>query len=98
MSGPFASAGPWLGWRGGAACGWYCNRHADQLASQAQALQPTDPAAARTVWEQLYRLVSNQAPVVPFLSKSPTVFVSARVRNYQAQPMYGPMLDQIWVR
>jgi YVTN family beta-propeller protein len=77
---------------------WYCNPHADQLASQAQALQPTDPAAARRAWEQLYRLVSNQAPVVPLFTGSPTVFVSARAQNYQAQPLYGPLLDQISVK
>jgi peptide/nickel transport system substrate-binding protein len=77
---------------------WYCNPHADKLASHAQALQATDPAAARRAWAQLYRLISNQAPVVPFDSQSPTIFVSARVHNYQEQPMYGPLLDQMYVR
>ena len=77
---------------------WYCNPHADQLASQAQATQVTDPAAARRAWAQLYRLVSNQAPVVPIFTGSITVFVSARAANYQEQPIYGPLLDQIWVK
>ena len=77
---------------------WYCNPHADKLASQAQALQVTDPAAARRAWARLYRLISNQAPVVPVFTTSPTVFVSARVGNYQEQPMGTPLLDQIWVR
>jgi ABC-type transport system substrate-binding protein len=58
----------------------------------------TDPAAARRAWAQLYRLISNQAPVVPVFTTSPTVFVSARVRNYQEQPMGTPLLDQIRVR
>jgi hypothetical protein len=26
------------------------------------------------------------------------VFASARVRNYQESPYYGPLLDQTWVR
>ena len=77
---------------------WYCNPHAEQLASQALASQVTDPAASRKVWTQLYRLVSNQAPVVPILNASPAVFVSARAGNYREQPMYGPLLDQIWVK
>jgi YVTN family beta-propeller protein len=77
---------------------WYCNPHADKLASQAQALHITDAAAARKAWAQLYDLISNQAPVVPVFSMSPTVFVSARVGGYQEQPMYGPLLDQMWVR
>jgi ABC-type transport system substrate-binding protein len=58
----------------------------------------TDPAAARRAWAQLYRLISNQAPVVPVVSGSPIVFVSARVRHYQEQPMGVPLLDQMWVR
>ena len=77
---------------------WYCNPHADKLASKAQALQVTDPAAARRAWAQLYRLISNQAPVVPVFTTSPTVFVSARVGNYQEQPMGTPLLDQMTVR
>jgi YVTN family beta-propeller protein len=77
---------------------WYCNPHADKLARQAQDLQVTAPAAARRAWAQLYRLISNQAPVVPVSSGSPTVFVSARVRNYQEQPIGVPLLDQMQVR
>jgi peptide/nickel transport system substrate-binding protein len=82
----------------GANPSWYCNPHPDQLASQAQGLQVTDPAAARRAWAQLYRLVSNQALVVPIFTGSITVFVSARAANYQEQPIYGPLLDQIWVK
>ena len=25
-------------------------------------------------------------------------FVSSRVGNYQASPVYGPLVDQMWVR
>ena len=33
------------------------------------------------------------------LNASETVFVSARVGNYQESPSYaGPPLDQIWIR
>jgi len=43
--------------------------------------------------------VTDQAPLVPVLNTSFTVFVSARVGNYQESPSYGgPLLDQIWVR
>jgi ABC-type transport system substrate-binding protein len=75
----------------------YCNPHVDQLASQAQAAQLTDPAAARTLWARIDRIVTNQAPWVPILNWSPTAFVSARARNYQAA-FYGPLLDQTRVR
>ena len=74
-------------------------RGAGRTASQAQAAQQADPAAARKLWAKLDRLVTNQAPWVPILNASDTVFVSARVGNYQESPSYGgPLLDQIWIR
>ena len=77
----------------------FCDPQADSLASQAQAAQQTDPAAARKLWVKLDRLVTDQAPWVPILNASDTVFVSARVGNYQESPSYGgPLLDQIWIR
>ncbi|MGB6582318.1 MAG: ABC transporter substrate-binding protein, partial [Streptosporangiaceae bacterium] len=76
----------------------FCDPHADQLASQAQAAQLTDPAAARRLWAQVDRIVTDQAPWVPILSQGSTTFVSARTGNYQESPIYGPLLDQIWVR
>jgi peptide/nickel transport system substrate-binding protein len=71
----------------------------DQLASQAQAAQQTDPAGARKLWAELDRTVTDQAPLAAVLNTSSTVFVSARVGNYQESPSYGgPLLDQIWIR
>ena len=76
----------------------FCDPHADQLASQAQAAQLTDPATARSLWEQVDRIVTDQAPWVPILSFGDTTFVSARTGNYQESPIYGPLFDQMWVR
>ena len=66
----------------------FCDPQVDQLASQAQAAQPTDPAGARKLWAKLDRTVTDQAPLVPVLNTSFTVFVSARVGNYQESPSY----------
>ncbi len=76
----------------------FCDPHADQLASQAQAAQLTDPGTARRLWAQVDRTATNQAPWVPILNQAATTFVSARIRNYQESPIYGPLLDQLWVR
>jgi peptide/nickel transport system substrate-binding protein len=76
----------------------FCDPHADQLASQAQAVQLTDPATARSLWAQVDRIVTDQAPWVPILNQASTTFVSARIGNYQESPIYGPLLDQMWVR
>ena len=76
----------------------FCDPHADQLASQAQAAQLTDPATARRRWAQVDRVVTDQAPWVPILSFGDTTFVSARTGNYQESPISGPLYDQMWVR
>jgi YVTN family beta-propeller protein len=75
----------------------YCNPTVDTLAGQAQAERLTDPAAARKLWARVDRTVTNDAPWIPVVDESSTVFVSARVGNYQQSPGYGPLLDQIWI-
>ena len=75
----------------------FCDPHADQLASQAQAAQLTDPATARKLWAQVDRIVTDQAPWVPILNQASTEFVSARIGNFQESPIYGSLLDQMWV-
>jgi ABC-type transport system substrate-binding protein len=76
----------------------FCDPHVDTLTSQAQAAQLTDPAAARRLWAQADHIVTDQAPYVPILNAGMAGFVSSRAGNYQASPMYGPLLDQMWVR
>jgi ABC-type transport system substrate-binding protein len=68
------------------------------LVSQAQAAQLTDPAAARMLWAPADRIVTDQAPYVPIFNSGFAGFVSSRVGNYQESPVYGPLLDQMWVR
>ncbi len=72
--------------------------HVDKLAAEAQAAQSTDPAAARRLWAQADRIVTDQAPYVPVFNETSAGFVSSRVGNYQESPEYGPLLDQMWVR
>jgi YVTN family beta-propeller protein len=76
----------------------FCDPHVDKVASEAQVAQLTDPATARRLWAQVDRIVTDQAPWVPVLNEAVTAFVSARVGNCQMSPLYGPLLDQMWVR
>jgi peptide/nickel transport system substrate-binding protein len=76
----------------------FCDPHVDKLASQAQAAQLTDPAAARRLWAQADRIVTDQAPYIPVFNEGMAGFVSSRTGNYQASPVYGPLFGQIWVR
>jgi peptide/nickel transport system substrate-binding protein len=77
----------------------FCDPQVDQLVDNARAVQPTDPATARKLWAQADRLVTGQAPWVPILNLRGSVFLSARVGNYQDSSYYGgPLLDQMWVQ
>ena len=67
----------------------FCDPHVDALASQAQAAQLTDPAAARRLWAQADRIVTDQAPYVPVDNAGMAGFVSSRAGNYQESPVYG---------
>ena len=76
----------------------FCDPHVDALARQARAAQLIDPAAARRLWAEADRVVTDQAPYVPLHTIGVAGFVSSRVGNYQQSPVYGPLLDQMWVR
>jgi YVTN family beta-propeller protein len=76
----------------------FCDPHVDALASQARAAQLTDPAAARRLWAQADRIVTDQAPYVPVFNSGLAGFVSSRAGNYQESPVYSSLLDQMWVR
>jgi peptide/nickel transport system substrate-binding protein len=61
----------------------FCDPHVDALARQAQAVQLTDPAAARRLWAQADHIVTDQAPYVPVLNVGTAGFVSSRAGNYK---------------
>jgi ABC-type transport system substrate-binding protein len=50
------------------------------------------------MWAQADRTVTDQAPLVPLVTPSQFDFVSHRVGNYQYNPQFGVLLDQLWVR
>ena len=56
------------------------------------------PAAGRRLWAWADRLITCEAPWVPVLDEALTVFVSARLGNYQESAEYGPLVNQTWVR
>jgi peptide/nickel transport system substrate-binding protein len=65
---------------------------------RADQLQSTDPAAANTLWARAERRIVDQAAVLPLDNPKNVDFVSRRVGNYQFNPQWGALLDQLWVR
>jgi YVTN family beta-propeller protein len=73
-----------------------CDRRLDALV--ARALEARDPASADLLWDRVERRLSELAPAVPFLHGRSLAILSERAGNFQHHPLWGPLLDQLWVR
>jgi hypothetical protein len=68
---------------------FYCNPAADQLMNQADSQQATDPAQAAVTWAAVDRAVTYGTPWVTLANLNNIDFLSARVTNYQYNPVPG---------
>jgi YVTN family beta-propeller protein len=76
----------------------FCDPQLDGQIRGALAAQDARSPAAREMWAQADRTVTDQAPLVPLVTPSQVDFVSYRIGNYQYNPEFGVLLDQLWVR
>ena len=76
----------------------FCDRRIDAQMRRATALQASDPARANELWAEVDRALVDRAAAVPVASSRKLVFVSERVGNYQSHPLWGTLLDQLWVK
>jgi YVTN family beta-propeller protein len=76
----------------------FCDRTVEREVDRALTLQASDPLAANEAWAQVDRLLVDRAPLVPLVSQTAAFFVSERVGNYQSHPVWGPLLEQLWVQ
>jgi YVTN family beta-propeller protein len=77
---------------------FFCDPAIDRLMDTADAEEATDPAEASATWARVDREVTDAAPWVPLVSLNWDDFLSARVSNYQYNPVFGVLLDQLSVR
>jgi len=76
----------------------FCDGTIEREMDRALALQASDPLAANEAWARVDRLLVDRAPLVPLVSQTSAFFVSERVGNYQSHPVWGPLLEQLWVQ
>lgn len=76
----------------------FCDPAVQSLIDSAVNLQQTDPVAAGQRWGEVDRAIVDLAPVAPLTNPVFVDFVSARVGNYQHNPEFGILLDQLWVQ
>ena len=73
----------------------FCSRRLEAAVSAAQA---ADGPAADAAWAAAERKLSALAPAVPLVTRRRTLFTSARAGNVQQSPMWGTLLERVWVR
>ena len=60
--------------------------------------EPVNPGLASQDWTAIDHEIVNQALDVPLEHQLAAVFVARRVGNYQYNPQWGMLMDQLWVR
>jgi peptide/nickel transport system substrate-binding protein len=95
---PSAFFDPLLGCRMPYNLGGYCSRKLDAAVKRAEQLDLTNPSQSQLLWRTLDRQTTNQAPWITLNNGRQTDLTSQRVGNYQYNPHYGPLIDQMWVK
>ncbi len=77
---------------------FFCDRRIDARIARTLELDATNPDAAVALWARIERDIVDLAPWVPLFTPSHAHVLSERVGNYQDNPEWGCLLDQLWVR
>jgi ABC-type transport system substrate-binding protein/sugar lactone lactonase YvrE len=75
-----------------------CDPQIDSQIASATSLQTTNVAIANRAWQNVDRDVTQRAAWIPLVNPLGIDLVSARVDNYQRNPSFGVLLDQLWIR
>jgi len=76
----------------------FCDPAFDHGVAVAAALQTTNPPRAARLWSRLDHEVTDRAILLPTVTLNTTDLLSKRVRNYHYNPVWGALVDQLWVR
>jgi ABC-type transport system substrate-binding protein/DNA-binding SARP family transcriptional activator len=94
---PSALLPPFFGCSGGYTNGYVCDRELERLMRAASSAQLRAPERAAALWAQVDRRIVDQAYWVPTVISHAPAFVSARLRNYQYNPIWDFVAGQSWV-
>jgi peptide/nickel transport system substrate-binding protein len=76
----------------------FCDPRFDSTVRRALAADAATSPAAAGMWSGADKQFTDQAPMVALVTPSTVDFVSHRVANYEYSPVWGALLDQLWVR
>jgi YVTN family beta-propeller protein len=89
---------PVLGCNGGYNSTGFCDPAIDRLMEEAARLRATDPAGARDRWSKIEHDLVDRALWVPLGNAYWVNLVSQGLGNYQSNPQWDALIDQMWVR
>ncbi len=75
-----------------------CDARFDRQVERAASLQATQPAAADRLWSRLDRKLTDRAILVPTVTPNAVDVVSRHIHNYQYNPVWGALIDQLSIR
>ena len=73
----------------------FCDPKLDALMKRAARARGPE---ATELWRRVESSLADQAPTVPLVSDNNISLTAARVGNYQYHPLWGPLIEQLWVR
>jgi len=76
----------------------FCDQAIQAKMTQASSMQLTNLAGANELWAQVDHEVTDQAPWVDLYNPKQIDFLSKRVGNYQWNPQWYILIDQLWVQ
>jgi YVTN family beta-propeller protein len=75
----------------------FCDEAVERTIDRALELQTLDSQAANDLWERVDKMIVNRAAAVPLANPRRVDFLAERVGNYQYHPLWGMLMDQLWV-
>jgi peptide/nickel transport system substrate-binding protein len=76
----------------------FCDKAIQAKMDQAEKESVTNPDAANAIWAQVDHEMTDQAPWVDLYNPKQIDFLSKRVGNYQWNPQWYILIDQLWVK
>jgi hypothetical protein len=78
--------------------GRYCSPALDARVNRALAEQAAQASTSSEEWTAIDRMVVDDAVDVPLNNPVDDDSVAPRIGNYQYNPQWGALVDQLWVR
>ena len=73
----------------------FCDPEIDALMQRAARARGPE---ATELWRRVETSLADQAPTVPLVSDNNISLTAEHVGNYQYHPLWGPLVEQLWVR